>query len=71
MEMLTFSSPGNEDTHFYCHWTNGFRMYTHDYSTDIYKVPKEDVVYRRITWTSATSFSFISQYNLNSFIWPH
>ena len=22
--MLTFSSPGDEDTHLYGHWTNGF-----------------------------------------------
>ena len=48
-----------------------YGQYGNDYSTDIYKVPKEDVVYRRITWTSATSFSFISKFNLNSFIWPH
>ena len=29
--MLTFSSPGDEDTHFYGHWTNGFWMYMHNY----------------------------------------
>ena len=48
-----------------------YDQYGNDYSTDIYKVPKEDVVYWRITWTSATSFSFIAKFNLNSFIWPH
>ena len=24
MEIVIFSSPGDEDTHFYGHWTNGY-----------------------------------------------
>ena len=31
--MQTFSSPGDENTHFYGHWTNWFWMYTHNYTS--------------------------------------
>ena len=31
--IVTVSSPGDEDTHFYGHWTNGFWMYTHNYTS--------------------------------------
>ena len=33
MEIVIFSSPGDEDTHFYGYWTNGFSMYTHNYTS--------------------------------------
>ena len=33
IEIVIFSSPGHEDTHFYGHWTDGFGMYTHNYNS--------------------------------------